>query len=80
MRTDGRKHDQVRPLALNVGQLPRAGLSFHYSCWPNCAGSIASADGSALVRCGDTLVICGVKLVIIKVFINLLGLILFNRK
>ena len=26
-------------------------------------GSIASADGSALVRYGDTVVICGIKLV-----------------
>src|SRR5262249_21674431 len=60
VRPDGRGPDDWRDIAINVG-----GWFGFFPClsWSrtNLAGSISTADGSALVRLGDTTVVCGVK-------------------
>lgn len=55
-RPDGRRIDAWRDVSINVGK-----YSVLLSRLCLLLGSIATADGSALVRMGDTTMVCGVK-------------------
>jgi exosome complex component RRP43 len=60
IRPDGRTFDEWRNVSVNVGMRFVKLFSAHTHD-VLAAGSISTADGSALVRMGDTTIVCGVK-------------------